>query len=363
MTDLDPLKYRSDLRGSVHNLHAVATQYPPDPGFIIPGWLPAETERLLISGPAKAGKSWLAHELVFSLGTGLPFLGVHQLEYAEHVPDPNDPRVYQTERKLGIRLPEITAYVQQENSLYSMEVRHRSILLDRGGEEVITDDGPDIIGIDDRLIALLHRVDLDLFNNVHLEALADILLEWKARNLVLDSIYRCMPGTLNDESMAKELILRLEYLMTHAHVRIIALHHASTKGDGGGQKFKEAMGSTFFTSAWPDLEWRIHRGKDKVTSIDFVARDHQLEPQEVRMVAAGSWVGVDSQALTVAGLQEHLDKEGLVVMRRGGGWGFSGNVTQADVAEALNVAQGSISRLLGTMMIGIEKEEDDGTSE
>ena len=74
MTDYET--YKGVLTAATHNLHQVATRYSPDPGFIIPGWLPADTERLLISGPAKAGKSWLAHELVFSLGTGQSFLGV-----------------------------------------------------------------------------------------------------------------------------------------------------------------------------------------------------------------------------------------------------------------------------------------------
>ncbi len=350
--------YKATLEASAHNLHGVATRYSPDPGFIIPGWLPADTERLLISGPAKAGKSWLAHELVFSLGTGQPFLGVFDLEYQEHVPVPGDPRAYQTETKYGMRAPETTVYIQQENSMYSMETRHRSILLDRGGEEVLDEDGnPDIVGIDDRNIALVHRLDLNLFNNVHLETLVEKLNVWEARNLVLDSIYRCMPGTLNDESMAKELILRLEHLMKYAKVRIIALHHASTKGDSGGQKFKEAMGSTFFTSAWPDLEWRMHRGKDKVTSVDFIARDHALSEVEVRMVEPGSWIDITANDVSLDDFQAYLDDNHLVPVRRGKGWSFN-DATQGEVAAALGTSQSQISRLIGLMLIDTEEVDD-----
>lgn len=339
-----------NFRPFAQTADAISERGTPDPGNLIPGWLPADTERLLITGPSKAGKSWLAHEMVYSLATGEAFLGIYDLEYHEmqHL----GMGVHQRVTRKGVADPWKTVYVQLENSLISMERRHAAIRVSHGGEALedeqriegaASGDWLKVLHTDERSGERLRS--LNLFDAEESAGLIQYLQEESAQILVLDSAWRTLPSTLNDETTAKYYTGVLEHIIDASGLKLLVLiHHSSTKGEGGGRKHRESMGSTFFTSAWHDLNWRVQRGKDGITTVAFDARDHMLDPQEVRMTEEGVWQEIDE--LSPAGLANIASQQDWgPIVKRGPGWGFK-NATHAEVAQFIGSSSATVSRLI-----------------
>ena len=351
-----------DFKPYAQTADEISERGTPDPGNLVPGWLPADTERLLITGPSKAGKSWLAHELVFSLATGLPFLNLYDLEYTELLHQGMG--VHQRVVRTGVAEPWRTVYVQLENSLISMERRHAAIRVAHGG--VAREDEGHIEGAASRnWLQVLHTApngdrlrSLNLFDPAESLGLINFLRETHSKILVLDSAWRTLPGTLNDEPTAKRFTAELENIIDASGLKLLVLiHHASTKGDGGRARHRESMGSTFFTSAWHDLNWRVQRGKDGVTTVAFDARDHMMDPREVRMTSEGHWEAVEE--LSPIGLRNIAEQQGwLPIIKRGPGWGFE-HATHDEVAKFIGSSAATVSRLIRVLAIDLDDEDDE----
>lgn len=162
--------------------------------------------------------------------------------------------VQQEQVEGGIGQPLRTLYLQTENSAYSMEKRLAYLYRDRGGRLAV-DEYWDAHWLDlpeEGYLSVVAKVDFNLHNHVERQAIIEVARSFDI--VVFDSVYRFIPSaSLNDEVVAKQLMNYVEEIQDSAKlVMVIGLHHSSTKGEGGKQKGRESMGSTYFTSAWPD---------------------------------------------------------------------------------------------------------------
>lgn len=329
----------------------LAERWSPEPPVIIPGLLPGDVRLMQVSGPSKNGKSLVTQELVTTLGTGWPFLG---LIGPQHERKDSDGRWHTVD---GLEKPERTLYVQLENSEFSMEKRARNILKREVASDVWerylferpdwrdVEAPPAFRAADNVDVVVLES--MDLFDEDQVAALEEVLIERQYRNLVLDSIYLTVGGSLNDEVVAKRLVRLLKGLNKRTGTRMICIHHASTKGDGN-RRAKESMGSTFFTSAAWDLTWRIDREGQEYT-ITPIARDHDFEPFVAIMKDLAQWEsGAASDRATR--LRAWLEENDLEIGPKGGGVGIQGWTVKA-IASALGWSTGSVSAAMNEVFL------------
>lgn len=338
------------LRSRVENMHALAEEFGNDPGMLIPGLMPNDVRFGMITGPSKAGKTWLAHALVISLGNGLPFLGLfplsHQVEDHSRHDHLGRPAVVDVE---GVGEPQRTLYVQAENSRWSMESRTRAILRGLGAEFAWDEEEgvPVILGAGAENVDLLLDPGLDITTADGIDALSAVVALGGYRNVVLDSAYNFVPGSLNDDEVAKRAVAGLKEFHRRTECRVLVDHHTSAKG--GPFATGESMGSTFWTSAWFDWELRMTpRAGDRSVLLTPFGRDldETCEPVRVRMVTAGRWELVTDEAsaaealAALGALEPWLEERGLRVYRTGqGGLRISGRGnSQEAVAGQLGVS-------------------------
>lgn len=327
MSEAHPVEIKvGEIAERIVSLKTVAERFTPDPGFLIPGLLPTDARYVFITGPSKHQKTWVTHEIVTALGDGTPFLGLYPLSHQRPTEQVDDlgREVFETVEGLG--KAQKTLYVQQENSEYSMEIRHRAILEARHGPAHIGYDYDEsgarigdfkraFLGGNDH-IDLLPRMALDLTNLEHAEAVARVCKSRGYENLVLDSTYQLATGNLNETEYANRLVDSVKKIYEFSGTRIFLIHHSSTKGEAGAKKLRESMGSTYFTSAWYDLEIRVWRDPDGVVTLRPIWRDGDLEDRTIRMLEPGIWEEVTELTMAierqseVTALREFLESLG-----------------------------------------------------
>lgn len=296
----------ADIGRSAIPFGALIRRFSPEPIPRIPGVLPGEevARRIFVTAPSKNLKTWVVYETVYSLGTGEDFLNCIPLVHGEweQQEDENGDPIMVRVKKDGAGEPLKTLYLQMENTEYSMEVRGRAIA--EGHGHTISPDDP---LEDSDFIMIVPRMELNLLDPIHQEAIIRVAQDFDI--VVMDSTYNMVPRTLNDDEVAKELTRIINRMVDEAGVTIIAIHHSSTKGDGGGQKGRESMGSTFFTSAFWDHEIRLNYDReDRILNFTFVSRDEDYEDLQFRFHEAGIWELVDPEREAREALDEALGK-------------------------------------------------------
>jgi hypothetical protein len=289
--------------------------------------------------------------MVYTLGTGEDFLGLIPLVHGEWQLGEEEGTMQRVKVE-GAGKPMRTLYLQMENTEYSMEVRGR-IIAEAHGHTIEPDD--DDADRED-FIMIIPRMEMNLLDPVDAEALIQVAMPFDI--VVMDSTYNMVYRTLNDDEVAKALTRVINRLVSEADVTVIAIHHSSTKGEGGKGKGRESMGSTFFTSAFWDHEIRLNYDRpDRLLHTTFVSRDTDLDDLQFRFIDAGLWELVDPEAEAASQLddvlndiQDWLDEDPANqvwrmangALRVGGSYG-----SQEDLAAHLGVTQALLRRGLG----------------
>lgn len=338
----------------------------PPPLELIPGWLTDDTRKMIISGPSKSGKSLFAMELAIALGNGRRFLDLYEQRY-RITPDPLKPELYEDVDGRGGN-QQRTLYVQAEVSRFHTEDRLRRIAFARGADFAPDPDGADgeyiIAGYPMELLDF-HIGPFDLADGERYEELCQLLAEQRRigrpyHNLILDSLYNVWTPGVNKEDSANFLIARLNNLIDLFDVRVILVHHASQKGEGSGQAFRESMGSTFISSAWMELEWAVwrHEKEDKTV---VQLRGRALEPVRHHLQVAYSdgdkptivWTEAEAPQTredklvdNAAALRLFMEHQGVTVSESGGTMFLTDGWSQRRLAEELDWSQMKVNRAL-----------------
>lgn len=345
----------AEIGGSAIPFGELIRRFSPEPIPRIPGILPGEEQarRIFVTAPSKNLKTWFVYELVYSLGTGENFLTEVELVHGEMRPGEEEGTM---ERVMvaGAGNPLRTLYLQMENTEYSMEVRGRAIAEGHGHtiEPYNEDDKPDS---HEDFIMIVPRMELDMLDGIHVEAIIQVARDFDI--VVLDSTYNMVTRTLNDDEVAKGLTRVVNRLVDEAGVTVIAIHHASTKGEGGSRQGRESMGSTFFTSAFWDHEIRLNYDRpDRILNITFVSRDTDFDDLQYRFIEPGLWERVDREAEVAAELAGALhairdwidtDPNNRVYEVGNGGIRVAGQyANQGDLAVSLNLTHDVLRKAL-----------------
>ncbi len=217
---------------------------PKNPKFIIPGILP-ERGRLLISGAAKIGKSYMALELASALVSGKPFLGT-----------------------FPIRRPSTTFILQAEvagEAYFHYRLKQLAPALNGNSN----------------CLFIENKLDFRLDNKSDVSRFIDMILGCKPDVTIIDPLYAINTGSFTDPGAVAENLRIINYVGEKTNTAIVLVHHMrkpklDQKGNAVKQDFNDVMGSHLYVG-WGDTIIAITPMGDPdelnpMKSIDFMTR-------------------------------------------------------------------------------------------
>ena len=338
---------------------------PEKPLELIPGWLNDDDRKVLLTGKAKSRKSWLAIELALSLASGRPFLDLYPLQkrYYSGAHLPNGSSIFEDRPDDYQGSFQQVLYIQAENSDYETYARTERIVRRDGFTE------PSLAANNlewsthkyPGLGNLHYNIGPFVLSDDGVAELIETIRDEKYQTVVLDSLYNVWPPGVNDERSANELIAHLNRIIGETGCRLVVVHHASAKGEGGRYRNREAMGSTYFSSAWHERELSVDLASEQEHRLTVKVRGRSAESRTVHLQQIFSsdpeqldWRETSDPASEKA--TQHAGTLSMFLETNSVEPDFSGkNIrlpdgwTQKGIAEALNWSQQEVSDALKGM--------------
>lgn len=268
------------------------------------GWVAAEP---------KVGKSWTVLELVYSLSTGMPFLG-----------------------KFAVKQPRRVIYIQEEDSLQRVLRRFKKII--KG--DPIRQNPPD------EYLKWSIRAGFKLDNPAWLEVLRGELANFPAEVVVLD-VFNMMHGLEeNKQSDMTAILNTLMQLNKEFGCAFIIVHHNRKPQAGSEARANQMIRGSGVLAGWGECSLYLRRSKEKDTIIvtpeskdapemdDFtimlrdtdnggivldlgtVEAESRLSASDSDTIDAVQSVTDCGVAATVQTVAKHLDKDRTTVQKR-----------------------------------------------
>lgn len=189
------------------------------------GWVAAEP---------KVGKSWTVLELVYSLSTGMPFLG-----------------------KFAVKKPRRVLYIQEEDSLQRVLRRFKKLL--KGDASRLPPS--------DEYLRWSIRVGFKIDNMAWMEKLRAEIEAFNVEVVVLDVFNRMHGSDENKQQEMTAILNTLTVLTNHYGCAFIIVHHNRKPQAGGEARANQMIRGSGVLAGWAECSLYLRRSKEKDTII------------------------------------------------------------------------------------------------
>jgi len=239
-----------------------------------------EGDAVLFVGNAKAGKSLMIQQMIFSLTSGKPFIS----DFAVH-------REYRV------------LYVMLEGDVSEMQSRYKRMV----GAIPFKQENFYIFNSEPQYLANMDE------RNMFIDKIKDVNPEI----IIIDPIYMaCLGGSLSDDDVVRDFLASLRLIKMRFNCTLIAIHHTHKEhrtkdGDVIDDGDSAAFGSVFF-QAWPDhilmlkyeqrsgirtMTCKTQRSNEIEKAVRVKLNENPLHFEELHEVPSGTVINISKERI------------------------------------------------------------------
>lgn len=310
--ETDQTTRTDDLILVVDSFAQVLSRHTQSPGWIIPGfWM--KGSHGIVAGEPKSFKTTLIMDLMFSMASLTPFLGVHKVEHGGP-----------------------TIFIQNENADWIIRDKLQKLQISRGtaGKTKIRGSSLHIEWSRNIPMHFVNQQGFTLDDAAYKEALEELIDRMRPAMIVLDPLYLMFSGDVNS---AKELapVLQWALRVRNEYNCAISLVHHYNKGGEGKRAGQRMLGSTTL-HGWIESAWYIQAGEveDRVAHISMERefRGAGLHPKKDLSLEMGEFG--DMKYIIREEEDTHHDDDVILVLEQ-----TTKPMSQNAIAQALGISR------------------------
>jgi hypothetical protein len=297
---------------TVDSYSDVLSRETQSPGWIVPGfWM--KGSHGIIAGEPKSFKTTLILDLMFSVASCTPFLGVH-----------------------GVQHSGPTLFVQNENADWIIRDKLQKLMVSRGtaGRTRVNGKQVEVNWSRDLPMHFINQQGFTLDDAAYKEALEELIDRMRPAMVVLDPLYLMFSGDVNS---AKDLapVLQWALRIRNEYGCALALVHHYNKGGEGKRAGQRMLGSTTL-HGWIESAWYIQAG-ESTDSVAHVSMEREfrgagLHPKRDLSIEMGDFG--DMKYIITETEDEHHSDDVLLLLEQS-----TQPLSQSAVSQALGISR------------------------